>query len=68
MKKVIEIIKSIQEERKMTTAELERSAGLANGTLRKWEGANLKLSSLEAVASALGMKVSDLMKEVEDEI
>ena len=63
MKKVIEKIESLREEKKISTAELERKAGLANGTLRKWKTSDPKLSSMEAVAAALGMTVSELLQE-----
>lgn len=49
-----------------TCASLEKKAQVANGTIGSWRVKSPKLETLEKIAAALGMKASDLLKEVED--
>ena len=48
----------------MTIFELEREAGLANGTVRKWKDLtnSPKLESVMAVAKVLGVTVNRLLR------
>lgn len=48
----------------MTIFELERKAGLANGTVRKWKGStnSPKIESVMAVAKVLGVTANRLLR------
>lgn len=48
----------------MTIFELERKAGLANGTVRKWNGStnSPKIESVMAVAKVLGVTANRLLR------
>ena len=54
-------IRAICGEKKLTIAELERSAGLGNGVVRKWDGASPTLRTLMAVADCLGVTLDELV-------
>lgn len=45
-----------------TIAEVERRAGLGNGTIRKWETNNPQIGTLSKVADALGVSTSRLLR------
>lgn len=50
--------------RSKTIAQIEREAGLANGTIGKWHtGSVPSVASLQAVANVLKVKVDTLLKE-----
>lgn len=57
-----ERIKALCEERGLTIKELERMAGIGNGTIGKWASAKPNLESLEKVAHALGINLTDLFE------
>ena len=61
---IIEIISS----KNLTVHALEMRAGLANGTIRKWNSpdANPQISNLIAVADALGVSVNRLLRHTEE--
>ena len=44
-------------------AQLEKRAGIANGTIGKWRDSTPKISSLESVAQVLKVSVNRLLKE-----
>ena len=46
----------------LSIAELERSAGLGNGVVRKWNAASPTLRSVVAVADYLGTTVDELIQ------
>lgn len=56
-------VKEIAAQKKISITDLEKAAGLANGTIGKWKDSVPKVSSLEAVAKALKVTVSQLIKE-----
>lgn len=58
-------VKDIAEKRNMTIRELEIKAGLANGTIGKWQDSIPKISSVEAVARILKVTVDRLLKKQE---
>ena len=41
--------------------ELERRAGISNGTISHWKTANPKIESLKAVAKVFGVNVDKLL-------
>ena len=55
-------IRAICEAKSLSIAELERSAGLGNGVVRKWEAASPTLRSVVAVAEYLGTTVDELIQ------
>ena len=56
-----ETINKEAEKRGMSIRQLERDAGLGNGTIDKWKESSPKLDTLEKVAAALGMNVTTLI-------
>lgn len=56
-------VKAIADEKKISIAEVERNAGLANGTIGKWREAKngIRFESVKAVAEALGVSIEELM-------
>lgn len=58
-----ERIKALCEKRGISIYELERSAGIGNGTIGKWRDRMPNLASLEAVAKVLEISVAELMTE-----
>ena len=55
-------IRAICEAKSLSIAELERSAGLGNGVVRKWNDASPTLRSVVAVADYLGTTVDELIQ------
>ena len=55
-------VKELAEKRNMSIAEVERVAGLSNGTIGKWrDGKNgVRFESVKAVAEALEVKIEEL--------
>lgn len=58
-------IKEICEKKNISISALEEKAGLGNGTIGKWKsgGVSPTIDSLCAVANALEVKVTRLIKE-----
>lgn len=56
-------VKAIADEKKISIAELERKAGLSNGTIGKWRDAKsgIRFESIRAVADALEVDIKELM-------
>ena len=44
-------------------SEVERTVGLSNGLIRKWDDISPRVDSLKKVADYFGIKVDDLLKE-----
>ena len=42
---------------------LEKKAGLGTGTIGKWQNVSPTLATLQAVADALGVKITRLLRE-----
>lgn len=57
---MIERIKALCSEKKLTIQKLEAAAGLANGSIGKWGKASPKAESVAAVASVLGVSMDYL--------
>lgn len=51
-------VKKLADEREMSIAEVERTAGIANGTIRKWRYGKPKLESVLKVAKALETEIT----------
>lgn len=60
---ITEKIRKLIKNKNETFASLERKAGIANGQIASWEKSSPKLSSLEAVAKALEIPITDLLKD-----
>lgn len=56
-------IKRLTEEHEITIRNLEEKAGLQNGTIRKWDKADPKVSSLIRVSEVLGIDPMKLIKK-----
>ena len=61
-----EMIRAKCAERGMTVRELERKAGLANGTLGKWVDSIPHVTTFSAAASALGIPPGQMLEEYLD--
>lgn len=57
----LERIKQLAKEKKLSIAKLEKEAGLANATIRKWESAKPQAESLAKVARVLDVSIEELM-------
>ncbi len=60
---VFENVKKICDEKGMSISQLEKKAGLGNGTIGGWRTSAPRLDSLQAVAKVLKVKVDKLLKE-----
>lgn len=60
---ICENIKELADKKGMSIAAVERAAGLANGTIGKWERSSPTIRSLQLVANVLDVSVSRLVKE-----
>lgn len=58
-----ERVKALCDEADLTIMECEKRAGLANGTIGGWRSSEPKITSLQAVASVLGVSFMDLIPE-----
>lgn len=59
-------VKEIMEEKRMTYAMLEKSTGFSSQTITRARGEMIRecrLSTLEAIAKALGVNICDLFEE-----
>lgn len=56
------VIKEICDKKGISVAQLERDAGLGNGTISGWKDGDARLTNLDKVAEALGMKTETLVK------
>ena len=55
---IYDIVKQLADEKNMSIAEVERTAGIANGTIGKWKNGKPKLESVVKVAKALDTEIS----------
>lgn len=63
-------IKELMEEKGVTYAMLEKATGFSSQTITRARGEMIRecrLSTLEAIANALGVKICDLFDQPEDE-
>ena len=62
---IIEKIRKLCERDNLTIAALERKAGLANGTIGKWEDndTGMRVKSLIAISQALDVPVSYFLEK-----
>ena len=61
---IFDNVKRLASEQKLTIKEVERRAGLENGTISKWTGkTSPRLENAMKVAEVLGVDVNDLVKE-----
>jgi transcriptional regulator with XRE-family HTH domain len=55
-------IKEIAAHKGLTIKELEKRAGVANGTVGSWRQSSPTVSSLEKISSALNVNITRLLK------
>lgn len=63
---VYDKIKQLADERHISIMALEKKAGLENGSVGKWRKSSPTLRSLQAVANALEVSVTELVEEIEN--
>lgn len=58
-----EKVKELAAKKTMSIAEVEKAAGLANGTIGKWRNSSngVRLESVKAVAKALSVRIEELL-------
>ena len=59
--KIFDTIKSICKEKGIAVSELERQAGLARGSVYKWNDSSPTVEKLQAVANVLKVNVNKLI-------
>lgn len=59
---VYEKVNEICKERGISLATVEKEAGLSNGAICKWKYSSPKVSSVQAVAKVLKVKISKLIE------
>lgn len=57
------VIKEICDKKGISISQLERDAGLGNGTISGWKDGDARLTNLDKVAETLGMKTETLIKK-----
>lgn len=65
---IFENIKKLAVEKGISITNLEKEAGLGNGTIGKWQISIPKTDKLAAVAGILGVTVDELISEKEQEV
>lgn len=60
---VYENIKEISQEQNMSIRQVEIKSGLKNGAIGKWRSFSPKLASVQKVADALGVPITELLKQ-----
>ncbi|WP_040981015.1 helix-turn-helix domain-containing protein [Oceanobacillus jeddahense] len=58
---LVDKIKSLCKEKKITIAELERKTGISNGQIRKWDNTTPGINKLQAVADYFDVSVDYLL-------
>lgn len=56
-------VKRISDEKGISIFQLEKEAGLGNGTIGGWRTSTPRLDSLQAVAKVLKVKVDKLLQD-----
>lgn len=60
-------VKKICDEKGISISQLEKDAGLSNGSIGKWKNCMPQSDSLYAVAKVLKVKMETLLKESEEQ-
>lgn len=60
---LFENVKKICDEKGMSISQLEKEAGLGNGTISGWKTSAPRLNSLQSVSKVLKVKIEKLLKE-----
>ena len=63
-----ENIRSLCREKGITFAELERTVGLGNGTIRRWDSKQPRLDKVRKVAEYFDVSVDDLLAEKDSKL
>lgn len=64
---LLENISELCKSRRITFAELERSTGLGNGTVRRWNEMNPRVDKLKLVADFFGVTIDSLLQDAEQD-
>ena len=62
-KKILEAIRKKCQTAGVTISKLEKTVGIANGTIRHWDNSSPTVSNLQKVADFFGCTVDELLKE-----
>ncbi len=58
---LVERIKNLSNERKITFAEVERKVGISNGQIRRWDTSSPKIENLEKIANYFDVSTDYLL-------
>lgn len=61
--RIYENVMRLINEKHMTRGEVERIAGLGNGTIKGWKDGGASVEKVEKVANALGVSFGELIRE-----
>ena len=61
---IYENVKKLADKKGISLKQLEVKAGVGNGIIGKWRESSPTVDSIKAVADALGVKVTDILKGV----
>ena len=59
----LDAVRKLCKSKNITFAELERTLGIGNGTIRRWEDKNPRIDNIKAVADYFGITIDELMRE-----
>ncbi|WP_368900565.1 helix-turn-helix domain-containing protein [Oceanobacillus oncorhynchi] len=62
---LVEKIKSLCEEKKVTFAEVERKTGISNGQIRRWDNSSPKIDNVRKVADFFDVSTDYLLGRTE---
>lgn len=60
---IVENIRRLCAQRKVSIWKLERELGIGNGVIAKWSGSSPRVDLLKRVAEYFGVTVDELLKE-----
>lgn len=61
---IYENVKALADKKGISLKQLEVKAGVGNGIIGKWRESSPNIDSVKAVADALGVKLTDILKGV----
>ncbi len=60
---IFDRIKTAADEQKKSIMAIEKEAGVANGTISKWDKSKPRINTLAKVARVLGISIDELIEE-----
>ena len=63
---LVKKIKILCDEKKLTFAELERTVGISNGQIRRWDNSSPKIENVQKVADYFNVSIDYLLGRTEE--